>query len=179
MINNEKEEKHPFIQYLESLVDRGDRSALAAMRRGLGTAPGSAPEMFRYVVPWLPEKLYREKESAYYLTAALFAYHPQVTKSGNMGAHMAQTGDPGGDNNATERRFTALLASHPEDLPVYLRQAVSFLKSKDVAVNWQQLFVDLQQWSHPRGYVQKNWAKSFWGRSPRQVEETDTPTRTE
>jgi CRISPR system Cascade subunit CasB len=82
-----------------------------------------------------------------------------------MGSHLAKTRtDSGAD--ALERRFTALLAAHPDDLPDYLRQAVSFLKSKEVPVNWNQLLWDLQNWDRrddPKYSVQKKWARSFWG----------------
>jgi len=162
-------EQHPFIQYLEGLHE--DRGALAALRRGLGLQPGRAPEMFRYVVPWLPKKVSREAEAAYYLVASLFAYHPLITSEGDIGAHLHKTFSGEGENAATERRFTALLSAHHDDLPVYLRQTISFLKSKDVAVNWQQLFRDLQNWNHPQGFVQKRWAKSFWGSRSRNVQE--------
>jgi CRISPR system Cascade subunit CasB len=165
------EKEHPFIAYLEGLRDREDRGALASLRRGLGQDPGSAVEMYRYVVPWLPEQSSRQREEAYYLVAALFAYHPDPGGWGNLGAAFRRTLDPQGDNTAVERRFTALLAAHPDDLPFYLRQAVGFLKSKEVPVNWQQLLTDLLAWSHPDGYVQKQWARFFWGRAPQETGE--------
>lgn len=153
-----------FITYLESLREREDRrAALAALRRGLGRPPGTVAEMYPYVVPWLPDDA-PWKERAYYLIASLFAYHPAPGGTGNMGHHFAQACDPQGDNTAVERRFTALLAAHPDDLDFYLRQAVSFLKSKEVPVNWHQLLSDLLAWGHPDRYVQQRWARAFWGR---------------
>ncbi|GIV76693.1 MAG: hypothetical protein KatS3mg050_1087 [Litorilinea sp.] len=138
----------PFITYLESLRDQEDRGALAALRRGLG-APGTAHSMFPYVVPWLPEGASRQQEDAYFLVAALFAYHPDPGGTGNMGDHFARARTPDGDDTAIERRFTALLAAHREDLPVFLRQAVGFLRSKEVPVNWHTLFRDIRYWFHP------------------------------
>ncbi len=79
-----------------------------------------------------------------------------------MGTHFAEAVRKGGDQTAIERRFTAMLNAHPDDLPDYLRQAVSFLKSKEVAINWAQLLRDLQAWGHPDKYVQKRWADEFW-----------------
>ncbi len=70
-----------------------------------------------------------------------------------------------GDNAALERGFTALLAAHQNDLPCYLRQAVSFLKSREIPINWHQPIRDVQNWGHPEGYVQKAWARAFWSRS--------------
>ena len=162
---------HPFIAYLQSLAQKQERGALAALRRGLGQPPGSAAEMFRYVEPFLPQKRSHDLEAAYYLTATLFAMHPGSVKTGNMGAHMHAC-NPGGENNdALERRFTALLAAHPDDLPDTLRQAVSYLRSKDVPVNWNQLFHDLKYWDDEDRRIQKQWARAFWARA-RAAEET-------
>ncbi len=158
-----EQKNHPFIDHLLSLASKQDRGALAALRRGLGRPPGAAAEMFRLVEPFLPQKRSTNQENAYYLVAALFALHPVATQSGNLGAHMAQARTPAGEE-ALERRFTVLLAAHPDDLPDYLRQAVSFLKSKDVPVNWNQLFWDLHQWDAEDRRVQKKWASAFWGR---------------
>jgi len=154
--------KHPFIEYLEGLRD--DRGALAALRRGLGQPPGTVADMYRYVVPWLPDDAPSWREAAHYLIAALFAYHPDAGGTGNMGRHFARTRDPQGDNTAIERRFTVLLAAHPDDLDTYLRQAVSFLRSKEVPVDWNQLLTDVQAWGRPDRRVQRRWARAFWGR---------------
>ena len=158
-----EEKKHPFIEYLESLRD--DRGALAALRRGLGQPPGTVASMYPYVVPWLPSEARSWQETAYYLIAALFASHPKEGGTGNMGHHFGRARDPQGDETALERRFTALLAAHPDDLDGYLRQAVGFLRSKEVPVNWHQLFADVTAWGHPDRYVQRRWAGAFWGRT--------------
>jgi CRISPR system Cascade subunit CasB len=157
-----------FIDRLKHLADGQERGALASLRRGLGKPPGTVAEMYRYVEPFLGDLGggARFKESAFYLVAALFALHPKSTDEGNIGTHLAKTRtDAGAD--ALERRFTALLAAHPDDLPDYLRQAISFLKSKEEPVNWLQLLRDLQNWEKRddlKFSVQKHWARSFWGR---------------
>lgn len=173
---SEKEE-HYFISYLKSLVEKDDRGALAALRRGLGQEPGSAPEMYRYVLPLLPENPSRRQEKAFYLIAALFALHPASTTKGNLGAHLAIARSEGNEA-ALERRFTALLSAHPDDLPNYLRQTISLLKSKDVPVNWSELLYNIQSWDHPEygDSVRKRWATAFWGyrsKTEKPPEETD------
>jgi CRISPR system Cascade subunit CasB len=162
----------PFISYLETL--RNERGALAALRQGLGQPPGEAREMYPYVVRWIGQDVPAQREAAHYLTAALFAYHPDPGGSGNLGQAFRRTLDPGGDNTAIERRFTALLTAHPDDLPFYLRQAISFLKAQTppVPVDWHQLFSDVLAWGHPAGYVQKQWARAFWSRPT-----TETPSQ--
>jgi len=158
-----EKERVAFIEFLEGLRD--NRGALAALRRGLGQPPGTSADMYRYVVPWLPQDAKPWREAAYYQIAALFAYHPAAGGSGNMGNHFARTCDPQGDNVAIERRFTALLSAHRDDLDTYLRQAISFLRAEDVPVNWHQLFHDLQRWGYDGRPVQQEWARAFWGRS--------------
>ncbi len=166
------EKTYPFVEYLETLRD--DRGALAALRRGLGQPPGTVADMYRYVVPWLADDTPPWREATYYLVAALFSYHPAAGGHGNMGRHFARAHDPQGDNTAIERRFTALLAAHPEDLGFYLRQAIGFLRSKEVPVDWHQLLTDVLAWGHPDRYVQQQWARAFWGRPTR-----ETPNREE
>jgi CRISPR system Cascade subunit CasB len=161
---------HSFITYLETLSE--DRGALAALRRGLGQPPGTIPDMFRYVVPMLPKDAYMGgwTERAYYLIAALYALHPANTLDGNLGDHFAANLDPDPDrNSAIERRFMALLTAHPDDLHIYLRQSISFLRSKEEKgkVNWHQLMWDVLYLGNPdtATLVQKRWANAFWRRT--------------
>ncbi len=155
----------PFVEYLQKL--KGDeqrgRTALAALRRGLGQPPGQAPEMFRYVTPFIPTDAGVWQEECYFLIASLFGLHPESTEIGNMGDHYSRLRQSA-DDAAVERRFMALLAAHPDDLDTYLRQAVSLLKSKDVPVNWSQLLWDVLAWNDPdrRLRVTKAWARAFW-----------------
>lgn len=161
------QEVQPFIAYLQSLAEKEERGALAALRRGLGQTPGTVADTFRYVEPWLGERRSATREAAFYLVASLFAFHPVSTNQGNMGTHMAQARTEANED-ALERRFTVLLAAHVDDLPNYLRQAISFLKSKEVPINWDELLWDLQNWEEkrddPRRSVQKKWASAFWSR---------------
>jgi len=157
------EQPHPFITHLEGLQD--DRGALAALRRGLGRPAGHAPTMFPYVVPFVPPKASEWQEEAYYLIAALFGFYPVSTRIGNMGSHFAQLRRQKNDGQAVERRFIALLAAHPDDLNIHLRQAVGLLRSGEVPVNWSQLLRDTLSWNNPdwRADVHRRWATAFWG----------------
>ena len=170
--------EHYFIKELEKLKEKEDRAALAALRRGLGQPPGHTPEMHPYVVRFLPKEAYPNSwgEQSYYLVASLYGLHPEKGTGENLGSHFAQTlvGDAERDK-ATERRFTALLTAHPDDLAFYLRQAISFLKAKEVKVNWHQLMRDVLAWGNPdwQPEAQKRWARAFWGqRSPKESQDT-------
>ena len=174
MPNSESHKKSPFIEYLTALTPENDRGTLAALRRGLGVPPGEEVGMYRYVAPFVPDsERGREREKIYYLVASLYAYHRLSTDEGNFGAHMAKAASLSTDVTATERRFTALLGARLEDLADVLRQAVSFLRSKDVEINWQALFDDLRRWDYPNKPVQRRWANAFWAyRKPAGEEES-------
>ena len=158
---------HPFISYLLSIKQAENRGALAALRRGVGKPPGSSVEMYRYIIPWLSNNPTLNQETAHYLIASLFALHPESTNSGNIGTHLAQTIPLGGEGKeALERRFTILLSSDMEELPVYLRLIINFLKSKNKPINWNQLYYDVLDWERDDRRVQKHWARAFWGNTP-------------
>jgi len=158
--------QYAFISYLENHAE--DRAMLATLRRGLGKLPGESPGMFPYIVPFIHEDQvrHRDQEQNYYLIASLFALHPSSISSGNMGTHLYRYTQEVGDDEATTRRFVQLLNLRRETLDTPLRQHISLLKSKDVAVNWHGLFEDLNYWSHDARVVQKKWASEFW-RSPK------------
>lgn len=147
-----------FISYLESHAE--NRAMLAALRHGLGAEPGD-PEtaaMFPYVVPFV--QAWNEREI--YMIASLFALHPVSTAKGDLGDHLRRLTFDESRADATERRFVQLLRMRRETLEPRLRQQISILKSKDIPVNWHQLFADLRNWDHPKRFVQRNWARSYW-----------------
>lgn len=165
------EEKKDLIKYLRGLEKGQNRAALAHLRRGLGKPPGLAMEMFPYLGQFLSEETFPAEEDSVFITAALFAYYPDAPGDiGNLGASMRRLSDKenknktGGEqvSKSVERRFVALLNAEKEDLPYYLRQIIGLLKSNEIAVNWYQLFNDIQFWNDKRN-VQRRWAEKFWG----------------
>lgn len=56
-----------------------------------------------------------------------------------------------------------------------LRQMVRLAESKNVPVNWRLFLVDLTRWEHPERWVQKKWARSYFGAK----EETNDIDKTE
>jgi CRISPR system Cascade subunit CasB len=155
-----------FISHLQALAKANDRAALAALRRAWSGEQRDIIGTFRYVGRHLPP--YRQAQDNYVLIAALFAHHPQSCEEGNMGTHFAalRAANPKREQ-ALERRFSAMLRAHPDDLPHHLRTAVDLLKSNEVPipVNWYQLLWDVRRWGHPEHFVQRHWATAFWGRT--------------
>ncbi len=154
-----------FVAHLEILGEREDRGALAALRRGLGSPPGTVPAMYPHILPWTPQS--RRAEDACYIVGSLFALHPQRGGEGTIGKAFSMVKDR---SESLEKRFVALLNCHGDDLPNHLRQAVSLLKAKDVAVNWHQLLRDVLYWDHEARFVQQQWAREFWQGEVRETE---------
>lgn len=160
-----------FADFLRELEEGEDRAALAALRRGLGKRPGEAPEMFPYLVPWMPSEASPWQEAPYYLVASLFGLHPLswgsadvVGPTTNLGASLAILGHKERVERAgVERRFVALLNSDRDDLPEHLRRIVGLLKAHEVPVDWARLLDDLGHWDWMNRPVQRRWARAFWG----------------
>lgn len=163
------EPRFAFVSWLEHVRDSNDQSyargTLAMLRRGLGKEPGEDANVMRHVVPWLPADAGPWSGRPFFTIASLFALHPQAGGTGDMGSHFRQVQKGKQSAEAVERRFTALLSAHEDELEWHLRQAVSLCKANHVPVNWHGLFRDVRGWSHPNRWVQRNWARSFWGRT--------------
>lgn len=163
-----------FIEWLEGFRDSVDgRGVLAKLRRGLSKPPGSDIGMYPYVVPFIAPGDSRWQQECYFSIASLFALHPQSGGRGNMGTVMRQV-SAATDSKSVEARFVALLNSHQDDLHRRLRHAVSLAASKDIPVCWKSLLRDVKWWSYESRYVQKKWAREFWGSV-----ETDEKTKLE
>lgn len=165
---SQTERNDRFIEHLIRNCD--DRALMASLRRGL--AQSNNAEVSRIVQPWLSEDSARWMEDAYYTIAPLFAlHHAEIVENGNMGSHfraLAESMKPSYSDElprSVERRFMQLLACDPNDLDDLLRQAVSLLRSKGIAVNWQQLLKDVLAWKHSddrRDFVRREWSRKFW-----------------
>ncbi len=154
--------------------ERKNLAALAALRRGLGKEPGTVPEMYPYVVRFLPDTSWPRQEMPYYLVASLFAWHQQdwpEPGAPGLGGSLArlrlkqaeERHTPLEPGDSVERRFVALLNSSRDDLPDHLRQVIGLLRSADIPINWLTLLQDIQGWESASRRVQRRWAREFWG----------------
>lgn len=157
-----------FIAYLQSLSSNNNTRVLGILRRGLGQPPGLSPGMLQFVAPGLPAAASPGSwlEKSHYLIASLFAFHPANTPNGNLGHHFARLFHP---DQATsmilEMRFNHLLSIHPNDLYIYLPQAVGYLKvNKQVPINWQELLRDVIALGDHQNVqeVKRRWTHAFW-----------------
>ena len=173
-----------FVQALKRLADirqggANNLGALAALRRGLGKPPGTVAEMYPYVMQYLPERASRSEEDAYFLIAALFAWHQldwttgeRFKKQRNFGASFRRLA-VSADSQSLEKRFVALLDARREDLPEHLRHAIGLLKSKEIPVDWVQLLEQVSVWDRDDRHVQRAWAGAYWGSSSADTPKSD------
>jgi CRISPR system Cascade subunit CasB len=156
-------EVHPFVQYLYDLASREDRAALAELRRGL-LSP-LAP--LRHVVPFLRRDASDWEERTLSTIGMLFALHPARGERSLADALriLAQESD------SVELRFRALLDADVEDLAPHLRHAVTLARSKEIAIDWNDLLQKVRGWRDKRRWAQRAWARDFWGKPRVEPEE--------
>ncbi len=178
----------------EEAGHRGNRAALAALRRALGKPIGEALDAFPYVVPLLPSGLKPWDEQRYYLVASLFALNPrpwlgQQHQSLGLALRLmaraqsdARSGGDASDepenaggrlDEAVERRLVALLNASGDGFTTHLRHAVTLLNSHDRRIDWAQLLSDIRGWEHPNRWVQRRWAHDFWAGGARDTNPAD------
>ncbi len=162
-----------------------DRGALAALRSGLGKGPGEAPRMFPYVSPYLKGDRGPSVEAAF-LTASLFASHPENASGGSLGSALHKAVDAKHGQEGVEKRLAAALDADPEDLPRHLAGLVSLCASAGVPINWFGFLDDvkllLSDWSDrdnpsrpARDVVRMRWARLFWRGADSEFKLQDTP----
>jgi CRISPR system Cascade subunit CasB len=139
-----------------------DTGAMAMLRRGLGEAYG-ALEMYPYVYSLLPEDRAFLSEDSFLQIAALFALHPETCNNKSFGKSFRELWQTHNRRPSTETRFKALLAADREMVVTHLHSSVTMMKDKGIRIDYAGLLVDLNNWDHEDNFVQRGWAKSFWG----------------
>src|SRR5262249_23641243 len=132
-MSNKHEWQQRLIGELRQLADpvKPDRATLAELRRSLNGDLGRALARVGCLFAGLPA--YALDDAV--LVAALFASHQGPDPGVSLGAAFRELRDKAG-SDSVEKRFAALLDTEKEDLGARLRQAVSLLKSKDIALDW-------------------------------------------
>ncbi len=146
-----------FIARLQAL-DVGDR---ARLKRCAGKTLAEAKDALGLFYSLLPHGVPQYQEEVYFLVATLF---PLVADGGkeDLGRSLAQARNSTNDKGL-DRRVEVLLDGDLPQLYFRLRQAIHFLQSCRVNVNWVQLLDDLLHWDHPEKYIQQRWARSYFG----------------
>lgn len=171
-----------FITHLIGLKER-ERGAFAHLKRSLSFDPGAYPRAYPYVERFVGAERHADDpwRKALYLTAGLFAFHPQHHADGSFAAVFGRLGHTR-DSASIEQRFIALLGAEPESLPPLLRQAVSLLAADGLGCDYADLLDDLARWLNPydqegRDRLRQRWARDFYRTydgNGAQVDDTET-----
>lgn len=184
----------PIVERLLEIARKQDRGTLAALRTGCGKPPGTAARMFPIVAPFLTGDDGPSTHAAF-ITAALFAKHPEHASVGSLGYSLwkatRSSANPNGKHGeeGVERRFVAALDAHPEDLYRHLEGLVSLCQSASVPIDWHRFYRDvralLSDWTDKenptrlvRDKVRMRWARDFW-RGSSKVDHFDESTQEE
>ncbi|HKS45437.1 MAG TPA: type I-E CRISPR-associated protein Cse2/CasB [Amycolatopsis sp.] len=153
------------------------RRVLARLRRSFA-GPRQEAEAYDVVFEHDPPEAEQE---IWLLVAGLFALHPQPRPRkdtrGSIGTAMRALSQP--PTESTTRRFQQLLAVDRNALPHYLRQCVQMLRTKNVAVDYDQLLDDLVVVLGPYSRdeevrrVRLRWARDYH-RKPRAGQDATT-----
>lgn len=167
---------------LDASRESEGRARLAQLRRGLGKAPGTMPELWQTTLSGLPESLYSKDgqptpgEWAVHIALTLFAFHQQgfETKAQSMNQSGERLGQAVGklvknekdDLPRIKRRFDAAATSDDvAELSNHLRGLVSLLKAAEQPLDYQALAEDLLWFQYPaaRDRVRLRWGQDFYG----------------
>jgi len=146
-----------FCERLERL-NAGER---ARLKRNAGRTLAESRNVLGLFFRILPRNVPRyQQEETYFLVATLFP----LVESGDEGSlgHALYRARDKKYAQGLDRRVEILLDADREQLPFRLRQAIRFLYSKRVPVNWPRLLQDLLAWDRPKRYVQENWARAYF-----------------
>lgn len=170
--------------YSKSMID----ATLAKLRRGIGKAPGSLPELWDITLEGLPESLLSKNdrpsygEWAVYSALTLFALHQQGKDIKNqcmhesyvsLGQAMRQLINRNLEREeAIKRRFLiAVTAGSYEELTWHIRGLIQLLRSDEVKLDYSKLAKDLFQFqlSNFRDNVRLIWGRDFYRYSSEQL----------
>lgn len=158
-----------------------DPAQLAGLRRGLGKAPGTVPEMWPVVVP-LTEGRGFAYEAAVHHALSLFAVHQQsqvhlVHRSDGPGVGALARAlrlDQKIGEGATRRFLAAATADSVGEVAHHLRGLLTLARSAGVLLDYERLIWDLTMWAAParRPRVRRAWGRDFYS-APAGAEEDD------
>jgi len=156
------------------------RAMLARLRRGIGKAPGSMPELWDVTLSELPEALLGKGEDptpgewAIHAALTLFALHQQgknlkqqcMHREGNfLGAAVRKLVEHDKNNeDAVRRRFHAAAVSDSfERFCWQLRGLIQLLRAKDIPLDYAALTEDLYWFQVPdrRDGIRLKWGQDF------------------
>lgn len=151
--------QHKFVSRLDSL-SAGQRAALRrAGARPFHEASGEALSAFTRVAPNV-----RYNEDRWFYTACWCMHFDSFSDKLSLPAQLRQLASEGA--NTLERRMINVLDETWSDdslLITHLNRLITMLSAKRSAIDGAQLLYDLEHWNHPNRFVQRSWARTFFG----------------
>ena len=165
--NNKMSIEKQFIKKLENATI-GD---LAILKRSSGRNLEESRNALGVFYKLLPYQVhYPQDEEIYFLIATLYSLN-KYKFTGNFGLTMRIVKQKF-DSESLNKRITSLLGSNFNlvggsyqnggELAYKIRQCTKLATSKEVGVDWVHLLMDLKFWTHPKKFVQKKWARSYF-----------------
>ena len=153
---------------------KNDSGAKADLKRALTGEPRHRRAVYSLILRYLSETEAKYHLDQWLLVICFLAYYPQNIDPENKLSFGSSARRLVSDNSSggPERRFRALLDTSLEDLRSPLTAMVRLMKSKNIAINYPQLLVDLWRWDHPDQYIQDKWARAFWN-APRSTADAE------
>lgn len=166
------------------------RASLAKLRRGVGKAPGSVPELWVATLDGLPESLLGKgigpsrAEFAVHAALTLFAMHQQSKDINEKCMHsrensalgqalrklalkdaLANDLQSGVDDSRIKRRFDRVAtSSNIGELSGHLRSLIQLLRDEEIPLDYCALAEDLYQYQSPeaRDVVRRRWGRDYY-----------------
>jgi len=122
------------------------------------------------------------QEETYFLVATLFPFEKkfqgepqpfaQAMRTVRLRQIQTRKTKDRGQKLALDTRMERLLDADRQQLPYYLRREVQFVTNEGQRLEWGVLLYDLLHWDLPTRYVQKQWARMYFGSpAPEESEE--------
>lgn len=150
---------NPQITAFVAALAKLDAGARARLKRCAGQTLNEAREVALFY-SILPPGIPAYQEEAYFLIATLYPL-AESGGTGDFGASLHRTQQKK-NVKGLDRRVQSLLDADEVQLPFRLRQAVRFVDSNQIKVNWPRLLDDLLHWNSFNRPVQRRWARSYF-----------------
>lgn len=173
--------KRKIVWLSENKNESAVRATLARLRRGIGKAPGSLPDLWDVTLSGLPEALLGEGEDptrgewAAHTALTLYALHQQgkepkkqcMNREGEfLGTAVRRLLEHDKNNeDAIRRRFHAAAVSDSfERFSWQLRGLIQLLRSRDISLDYPALTEDLYWFQFPdrRDGIRLKWGQDFY-----------------
>jgi len=160
------------VRFLKLVNDRikNDSGAKAAFKRALSGESEHIRKIYPFVLPFLGGVSEWEQKHVWIPVACLSVYYPQAIREDDKHRNFGKSCEglaKATTSEGADRRFRALLDLALEDISSPLTALVRQMKSRGIAIDYDQLLADLRQWDHADQYIQDRWARSFWGAVPK------------